>query len=26
VEELRRCFAGEEQMFRVTRDMLDRLA
>lgn len=26
VEELRRCFAGEEQLFRVTRDMLDRLA
>lgn len=26
VEELRRCFAGEEQVFRVTRDMLDRLA
>ena len=26
VEELRRCFAGEEQLFRVTREMLDRLA
>ena len=26
VEEIRRCFAGEEQLFRVTRDMLDRLA
>lgn len=26
VEELRRCFAGEEQLFRVTRDMLDRIA
>lgn len=26
VEELRRCFAGEEQLFQVTRDMLDRLA
>jgi phosphoglycerate dehydrogenase-like enzyme len=26
VEELRRCFAGEDQLFRVTRDMLDRLA
>ena len=26
VEELRRCFAGEEQLFRVTPDMLDRLA
>ncbi len=26
VEELRRFFAGEEQLFRVTRDMLDRLA
>ncbi len=26
VEELRRCFAGEEQKFQVTRDMLDRLA
>jgi len=26
VEELRRYFAGEEQLFQVTRDMLDRLA
>ena len=26
VEEIRRCFSGEEQKFRVTRDMLDRLA
>ena len=26
VEELRRCFAGEEQLFRVTREMLDRMA
>ena len=26
VEELRRCFAGEEQKFQVTREMLDRLA
>jgi phosphoglycerate dehydrogenase-like enzyme len=26
VEELRRCFAGEDQLFRVTPDMLDRLA
>ncbi|MDP6041990.1 MAG: hydroxyacid dehydrogenase [Candidatus Latescibacteria bacterium] len=26
VEELRRCFEGEEQLFQVTRDMLDRLA
>ena len=26
VEELRRCFAGEEQKFRVTREMLDTLA
>ena len=26
VEELRRCFAGEEQKFQVTRDMLDRMA
>ena len=26
VEELRRCFAGEEQVFRVKREMLDRLA
>jgi len=26
VEEIRRCFAAEEQLFRVTRDMLDRLA
>jgi phosphoglycerate dehydrogenase-like enzyme len=26
VDEIRRCFAGEEQLFRVTRDMLDRLA
>jgi len=26
VEELRRCFAGEDQQFRVTREMLDTLA
>ncbi len=26
VEEIRRCFAGEEQVFQVTREMLDRLA
>jgi phosphoglycerate dehydrogenase-like enzyme len=26
VEELRRCFAGEDQKFQVTREMLDRLA
>ncbi len=26
VEELRRCFAGEAQLFRVKREMLDRLA
>jgi len=26
VEELRRCFAGEDQKFRVTREMLDTLA
>ena len=26
VEELRRCFAGEEQLFQVKREMLDRLA
>ena len=26
VEELRRCFAGEEQLFQVTREMLDTLA
>jgi phosphoglycerate dehydrogenase-like enzyme len=26
VEEIRRCFSGEEQLFRVTREMLDTLA